>query len=164
MLSVASEFALEGFVVKRAASKYQPGGRSRDWIKHVRRERTNVVVGGWIPSRTQPGGAATLLLGGYDRVGNLTYCGHLSCFGLSSRLRRALHHKLTELASARSPFSADLPDSVAATARWVCPSLVGQIEYREFNVRFRHPVLKGIVDTDPAAVQLPQRPGLALGG
>lgn len=101
-----------------------------------------MVVGGWVPSRTQPRGCSHTAAGAYDSVGSLTYCGHLGCFGLSSRLRRAPHDKLTELTSVRSLFSADLPDSVAATARWVYPSLVGQIEYREFNGRFGRPVLK----------------------
>ena len=88
MLSVARDFALEGFILKRADSRYQPGRRSRDWIKYVCRQRTSVVVGGWIPSRNNPEAVATVLMGAHDSTGNLVYCGHVGVFGLTTRLRR----------------------------------------------------------------------------
>ena len=62
MLSVARDFALEGFILKRADSMYQLGRRSRDWIKHVCRQRTSVVVGEWIPPRKNPEAVATVLM------------------------------------------------------------------------------------------------------
>jgi len=159
MLSVAAEFSLEGFILKRSNSTYQPGRRSPDWIKYVRRERARVLLCGWIPSRSNPDVVATLLLGAYDRAGALTYCGHVGSFGLTTRLRCALHEQLVELACPTSPFTDDLPDSVASTAQWVWPQLVGLVEYREFNGRFRHPVLKGFMDTDPATAKLPNKCG-----
>jgi bifunctional non-homologous end joining protein LigD len=50
---------LEGVVVKKLDSSYQPGKRSRSWIK-IRNVRTlDAIVGGWVPGRgrlrEQPG-------------------------------------------------------------------------------------------------------------
>jgi hypothetical protein len=87
-----------------------------------------------------------------DRVlrstGNLVYCGHVGVFGLTTRLHHTLRNKLAECACPASPFGETLPDSLRNGARWVWPRLVAHIEYREFNGRFRHPVLKAVVDTD----------------
>ena len=49
MFDVARELALEGIVIKRASSTYQPGRRSAAWIKAVVRRRNPMVVGGFIP-------------------------------------------------------------------------------------------------------------------
>jgi bifunctional non-homologous end joining protein LigD len=49
LLDVARELSLEGVVMKRADSTYQPGRRSKSWLKSVLRRRAAVVVAGWIP-------------------------------------------------------------------------------------------------------------------
>src|SRR5271157_1055502 len=50
--------------------------------------------------------------------------------------------RLSEIEAPHSPFT-DMPSS--AGVRWVQPSLIAVIDYREFNGRFRHPAFKGIV-------------------
>ena len=71
----ALEKGLEGIMAKRLASSYQPGIRSRDWIKIKKQLTIDLVVGGYIPGHGQRepffGG---LLLGAYDS-GKLIYTG-----------------------------------------------------------------------------------------
>jgi bifunctional non-homologous end joining protein LigD len=40
-------------------------------------------------------------------------------------------------------------------ARWLTPSVVVNVDYREFTGRLRHPSLKGIVDMEPLSVVVP---------
>lgn len=69
---------LEGMVAKHLTSLYEPGIRSRAWIKvrHVRTE--DIVIGGWVPGRGRlrltslPG---ALLMGQPHPGGELHYVG-----------------------------------------------------------------------------------------
>ncbi|HEX6474537.1 MAG TPA: DNA polymerase ligase N-terminal domain-containing protein, partial [Candidatus Limnocylindria bacterium] len=47
----AAEKGLEGVVAKRRLSAYQPGRRSRDWLKIKLRREQEVVVVGWLPGQ-----------------------------------------------------------------------------------------------------------------
>ncbi|WP_231988550.1 hypothetical protein [Mycobacterium sp. 1274761.0] len=104
-----------------------------------------LVVGGWVPGRA--GGVGSLLVGGHDSGGALVYCGHVG-FGLSGPLRRTLAAKFAELGCAASPFKGF---SRLDGARWLKPSVVVNVDYREFTGRLRHPSLKGLVDFEPGA-------------
>ncbi|OBK76300.1 RNA ligase family protein [Mycobacterium sp. 1274761.0] len=149
MFDIVKEMRLEGVVCKRASSVYQPGQRSQAWIKSVVRHRAPLVVGGWMPGRG--GGVGSLLVGGHDSGGALVYCGQVG-FGFSGPLRRTLAAKFAELDCATSPFS-NLRRLDGA--RWLTPSVVVNVDYREFTGRLRHPSLKGIVNVEPGSVVLP---------
>ena len=47
LINATAEQGLEGVIAKRRASKYQPGVRSPDWIKHAHRALTTVAIVGW---------------------------------------------------------------------------------------------------------------------
>jgi ATP-dependent DNA ligase len=80
----ALERGPEGIMAKRLASPYQPGIRSRDWIKIKKRLTFDLVVGGYIPSHGQREPFfGRLLLGAYDS-GKLIYTGRSA---LGSRCR-----------------------------------------------------------------------------
>ena len=49
-----TERGLEGVVAKRLDSRYEPGKRTRTWLKVKVRLRQEMVVGGWLPGRGQP--------------------------------------------------------------------------------------------------------------
>jgi bifunctional non-homologous end joining protein LigD len=149
LLDVMRELSLEGVVMKRADSTYQPGRRSKSWIKSVLRRRTAVVVCGFIPGAAEPVGS--LVVGAHNASGDLVFCGAVSS-GLSRKARTALHARLSEIEAPHSPFT-DMPSS--AGVRWVQPSLIAVIDYREFNGRFRHPAFKGLLHADPTIVPLP---------
>lgn len=154
MAEIMRGLGLEGYVLKRASSTYQPGRRSTAWIKHVVRQRSSMVVGGFIPSAaTHRGGLGALLVGAYDTNGQLRYCGHVST-GTPHRARATLVERLTALERPLTPFAPPAPD--VRGARWVRPTVVVDIEYRQFTGRLRHPTLKGVLlDVDSDAVSLP---------
>ncbi|WP_031087870.1 ATP-dependent DNA ligase, partial [Streptomyces sp. NRRL WC-3549] len=74
-LDMTREAGLEGVLAKRLNSVYEPGVRSRSWIK-IRHARTaDVVVGGWVPGRGRLGGLPGALLVGERHEGGLRYAG-----------------------------------------------------------------------------------------
>ena len=76
LFQLAKEKGLEGIIVKRKKSTYQPGRRSPDWLKIKSRPQQEFVVCGFTEgkgSRSKHFGA--LLLGEY-RNGKLRYFGH----------------------------------------------------------------------------------------
>ena len=89
-------------------------------------------------------------MGAHNASGDLVFCGAVSS-GLSRKARTALHARLSEIEAPHSPFT-DMPSSVGV--RWVQPSLIAVIDYREFNGRFRHPAFKGLLHADPTIVPL----------
>ncbi|MEU9850864.1 non-homologous end-joining DNA ligase [Streptomyces sp. NPDC047985] len=124
-LEMTRSAGLEGLIAKRLTSRYEPGVRSRSWIK-IRNVRTaDVVVGGWVPGRGRLTGLPGALLVGQPRHGHLRYVGSVGT-GWSDRERTALAHLLQEHTTDDCPF-----DNVPAVtgARWVRPRLVGEVRY-----------------------------------
>lgn len=50
VMTAARQQGLEGVVAKRAGSRYDPGRRSRAWIKTPIRHSAEVLIAGWSPS------------------------------------------------------------------------------------------------------------------
>ena len=160
LLAVVAEQGLEGLVAKRLESRYNPGQRSRDWIKRPLITTREVVVGGWRPGRGNRGGrVGALLLGGHDRDGNLHYIGDVGT-GFSERALDEVLDLLTPLVIPRSPFHNEVPPDHARDVRWVTPTLVGQVVYRQFTSdgRLRHTAWRGLRDdVPPDQVTMPDR-------
>jgi ATP-dependent DNA ligase len=96
---------LEGIMAKRLTSPYQPGVRSRDWIKIKKKVTFDLVVGGYIPGhgQRQPffGG---LLLGAYDS-GELIFTERLALDSRSRNLRKFPANSLHQMSLGSSiPF------------------------------------------------------------
>lgn len=80
----ALQRGLEGIMAKRLASPYQPGVRSRDWVKIKRHLTLDLVVGGYMLGQGQREPFfGSLLVGAYDS-GKLVYMGRV---GSGSRNR-----------------------------------------------------------------------------
>ncbi|MDF3310884.1 non-homologous end-joining DNA ligase [Rhodococcus sp. T2V] len=158
MLQLADEQRLEGIVSKRMTAPYQPGRRSPDWVKTPLLNSAEVVVGGW--EATSHGGLRSLIVGANaDQVG-LVFIGHVGS-GFTEADRRRTLMLLRPLERPTSPFDNYVPDEIAAHARWVEPSLVGTVEYREFTPdwRLRHPSWKGFrAGIDPRWVTIDELP------
>jgi bifunctional non-homologous end joining protein LigD len=154
MADIMRDLGLEGYVLKRASSTYQPGRRSASWIKYVVRHRNPMVVGRLLPSASnQRGGLGALLVGAYDTSGELRYCGHVGT-GMTKRARVNLVQRLAELQQPLAPFAAPIPQ--LRGARWVRPTVVVEVEYRQFTGTLRHPALKSVLaDANSVAVSLP---------
>jgi bifunctional non-homologous end joining protein LigD len=116
---------LEGLVCKRLDSVYEPGVRSRSWIK-IRNMRTaDVLVGGWVPGKGRLSGLPGAVLVGQRDAGRLRYVGSVGT-GWSEAERAGLARLLRAAETGHCPF-----DSVprAAEAHWVLPRLVGEVRY-----------------------------------
>lgn len=124
-LRATRENGLEGLVCKRLDSVYEPGVRSRSWVK-IRNMRTaDVLVGGWVPGRGRLSGLPGAVLVGQRDAGRLRYVGSVGT-GWSEAERVELARLLRAAETGRCPFDS-LPR--AAEARWVLPRLVGEVRY-----------------------------------
>jgi bifunctional non-homologous end joining protein LigD len=137
---------LEGVVAKRRDSVYEPGRRSRNWlkVKHVRTQE--VIVGGWSSGEgRRSGGIGALLVGVPDADGRLVYAGNVGT-GFTDRMLANLAGRLSPLARNTSPFADEVPRMRAVNAHWVTPSLVGEVAFGEWTKdgRMRHPSWRGL--------------------
>ncbi|GGT36581.1 ATP-dependent DNA ligase [Streptomyces chromofuscus] len=125
-LQATREHGLEGLVCKRLDSVYEPGVRSRAWIKIRNMHGEDVVVGGWQPGKGRLTGLpGAVLVGQRDAAGRLRYVGSVGT-GWSEAERTELAALLREHASDVCPF---VPAPAAPGAHWVLPRLVGEVRY-----------------------------------
>jgi bifunctional non-homologous end joining protein LigD len=149
---------LEGIVAKKLTCPYQPGKRSRDWLKIKTIYDGDVVIAGWSAgegARSSSFGA--LIVGAYDDRG-LRFAGLVGT-GFSDRTLQELMPKLHELEIKEMPFVDD-PRKLTSgrfgkpikDAHWVQPKLVASVEFRELTSagKLRAPSFKGLNrDKDP---------------
>ncbi len=146
LMHAAAERGLEGVVAKRLDSPYQPGIRSRLWVKTPRNKTVEVVVAGWKPGEGRRAGLiGSLLLGVYDDAGRLTYAGNVGT-GFTHEMLGELARQLAPLRRDTSPFDQPVPRADARQAHWVEPNLVGEVTYRTLTPdgRLRHPAWRGL--------------------
>jgi bifunctional non-homologous end joining protein LigD len=155
----AASRELEGIVAKRPQSIYEPGQRTRSWVKVKNTNRQEFVIGGWLPGAGRRGQRLGALLVGYydsserDADGRpvLRYAGKVGTGFTEAELDR-LQRLLEPLATEASPFAGRLPDRGARFAR---PDLVAEVEFTEWtrDGMLRHPSYKGLRDDkDPTEV------------
>ncbi|MFF4915428.1 non-homologous end-joining DNA ligase [Streptomyces tendae] len=124
-LRATREHGLEGLVCKRLDSVYEPGVRSRAWIKIRNMRSEDVVVGGWLPGKGRLGGLPGAVLVGQRAAGRLRYVGGVGT-GWSAGERAELAELLAAAATDVCPFD---PVPRVPGARWVVPRLVGEVRY-----------------------------------
>jgi bifunctional non-homologous end joining protein LigD len=153
LLRASTEQGLEGVMAKRLDSVYQPGARSRDWVKIKGVRRQELVVGGWLPGkgkREQRIGA--LLVGVYETDGALRYVGRVGS-GFSEHELDRLERLLSPLHRGSSPF--DMGVKPPREAVFCEPKLVAEVEFSEWTSAgsLRQPRYKGLRDDkDPREV------------
>ncbi|MBT2676351.1 ATP-dependent DNA ligase [Streptomyces sp. ISL-14] len=134
-LRATLEHGLEGLVCKRLDSVYEPGVRSRAWIK-IRNMRTeDVIVGGWLPGKGRLTGLPGAVLVGQRAAGSLRYVGGVGT-GWSEAERTRLAELLRTSETDTCPFD---PAPRVAGAHWVLPRLVGEVRY---SIRTRSGMLR----------------------
>jgi bifunctional non-homologous end joining protein LigD len=149
-LATSRELGLEGIVAKRVDSRYEPGRRSAAWrkVKHARRQE--FVIGGWSPGQgRREGGVGALLLGYYDRDGELRYAGKVGT-GFSDHELDRLDALLAPLERDESPF---VGTGVPRASRFVEPTQVAEVRFAEWTDagRIRQPAYLGLRDDKRAA-------------
>lgn len=153
LLAATEERELEGIVAKRLDSPYEPGKRSRAWIKVKNTSRQELVIGGWLPGegrRKQRIGA--LLVGVQDDDGALRFSGRVGT-GFTDSDLTALAARLAPLERDSSPFGSGAEPPKESV--FVEPELVAEVEFREWTREgmLRAPSYKGLRD-DKEAVEV----------
>ena len=103
-LEAAKAQGLEGIIAKHRRSIYEPGRRSRTWLKIKIRPEQELVVGGWTPGEGAAKDLGALVVGYYEGDGQ----GRGSCTsrarsgrGSTRQTRKILRERLAELAIGR---------------------------------------------------------------
>jgi bifunctional non-homologous end joining protein LigD len=149
LFDAAEDQGFEGIIAKRAGSKYQPGRRSRDWVKVKTHGRQEFVIGGYTRGEGRRANTfGSLLLGVYDEgAEKLRYVGSVGT-GFSEREIERLLGLLRPLETREPPF-----DPVPKPPRvrkgdivWVEPRLVAEVEFVEWthDQRLRAPSYQGL--------------------
>jgi len=160
------EHHLEGVVAKRIASRYEPGKRSRSWVKVKFNRRQEFVVGGFKPNAK---GFESLLVGYYEGR-QLMFASKVRA-GLTPHVRAGLFTALKAIEQARCPF-ANLPsrktghlgEGITAedmtTLRWFKPKIVVEVSFVEWtrDGLLRHPEFVGVgEDKSPREIRREER-------
>ncbi len=137
----------EGLIAKRADAFY-PTGRTRDWLKFKCELGQEFVVGAWTDPQGSRSGFGALLLGYYDKSGDLIYSGKVGT-GFNQALLRSLSEQLEPLARPDPAYDEEsLPAGQAwrRSVHWVEPELVAQIAFSEWthDGQLRHPRFLGL--------------------
>ena len=145
LVDASREVGLEGVVLKRLSSPYQPGQRSGDWLKIRHLAAADVLIGGWLPRAGARSHLAGSVLVGLPGPAGLDYLGSVGS-GFAEAELRDLTARLLALEQPDSPFAGPLPTDVARRARWTSPVLAAEVAYREITPagRMRHPVWRGL--------------------
>jgi bifunctional non-homologous end joining protein LigD len=145
VLAAAREQRLEGVVAKQVESAYQPGARSRSWLKIKNLRTQEVVVAGWRPGQGRRADTIGALLLAIPDADGLRYAGKVGT-GFTAAGLADLQRRLDPLASDQSPLGDDVPRADARGAHWVRPELVGEVRFTEWtrDGRLRHPAWRGL--------------------
>jgi bifunctional non-homologous end joining protein LigD len=150
MLARARRAGWEGIIAKRTDARYQPGARSNDWLKLKLLFRAEFVVGGFTDPRKARPYFGALLLGAYDRSGDLVYVGHTGG-GFTHEGLAEMHARLERIERRGCPFST--APKTNARAHWVAPKLVVEVKFAEWTSDrlLRQPIFLGVRDDKSAA-------------
>jgi bifunctional non-homologous end joining protein LigD len=125
----AKKQGLEGIMAKHAGSRYEPGARSRRWLKVKVRLTQDAVIAGFTAPRGTRQHFGALVLGAFER-GRLTYIGNVGG-GFDAEALRDLRGKLDPLVRATSPLRPAPAASEPVT--WVEPRLVCEVAFAEWT-------------------------------
>ncbi|HEX5553704.1 MAG TPA: DNA ligase D [Chitinophagaceae bacterium] len=151
--ATAQKLGLEGIIAKRLDSKYIPGDRTRNWLKIKVHKRQEVIITGFTHNDGSPKLFSSLLLGVYNNK-RLEYVGKVGT-GFNNRQQKEMMAQFKPLIIKKSPLE-DVPDynkpsrfrpnPPHASATWLSPELVCEINYTEVTEDgvFRHPSFVGM--------------------
>ena len=146
----------EGIVAKRIDGTYQPGKRTRAWLKIKAEQSAELVIGGYTRGKGARDPLGALLLGYFEGKA-LHYAGHVGS-GLDDEVIGALLERAARLERRDSPFAEKVPLHRPTT--WLEPSLVAEVTFSEWTPAgaLRAPVFVRLRDDiEPAGVKKPDR-------
>ncbi|MGZ5190627.1 MAG: DNA ligase D, partial [Flavisolibacter sp.] len=150
---LADQLQLEGVMAKRKGSKYNPGQRTKDWLKVKTEKRQELVIGGYTLNEGTNKLFSALLLGIIEN-GKFRFLTPVGT-GFNKQMQQEIIDKLKPYETKTCPFSETpeynkpsrfRPNPPKATVTWVKPKLVAEISYREMTKdgAVRHPSFKGL--------------------
>jgi bifunctional non-homologous end joining protein LigD len=149
MLGRARRGGWEGLIAKRLDAPYQPGKRSRDWVKLKLQHRAEFVVVGYTDPRHSREHFGARLLGYFDARGRLCYVGNVGA-DFDRESLREISAALARYARKTSPFGDQLKGE--KVVHWVAPKLVVEVKFTEWTTdgKLRQPTFLGVRDDKPA--------------
>ncbi|HEX6222667.1 MAG TPA: non-homologous end-joining DNA ligase [Acidimicrobiia bacterium] len=146
LFEAAAAQGLEGVMAKRRSSTYQPGARSREWLKVKVTFDADVVIVGWTEGEgRRQGRIGSLVMAVYDGD-DLCYVGNVGT-GFDQRSLHEAQERLGALEQTPPPFPVEVlrARSELRRARWVAPELVARVEHRQLTDagRLRAPSFQG---------------------
>jgi bifunctional non-homologous end joining protein LigD len=155
LFDAAKQRGLEGIVAKKRSSTYQEK-RSSDWLKIKITQRQECVIGGY----TDPEGSreyfGALVLGLYDKRGQLIHVGQVGT-GFDQKALKEIFTRLQPLKTKQNPFYGEIGGLRAV--HFVRPELVAEIKFAEWThegaeggMKLRAPVFMGL-RTDKSATE-----------
>ena len=148
MLEKARREGWEGVIAKRTDSRYEPGSRSRNWLKLKIEFRQEFVVGGYTEPRNSREHIGAILLGYFDQD-RFIYVGHTGG-GFGRQSLQDMYRRLKPIEVKTSPF-AETPRT-NEKAHWVKPEVVVEVKFNEWTAdrRLRQPIFLGVRDDKDA--------------
>ncbi len=141
---------LEGMVAKLRSSAYEPGRRSKAWLKIKLRSEQELVVAGWIPGKGTHKDLGSLIVGVHDGD-RLRHAGQVGS-GINAVTRRSLLDRMRAIERDSSPLD---PAPRIRDAHWAEPRIVIRAEFAEWTTDglLRQAAFKGLeLDRDPRTV------------
>jgi bifunctional non-homologous end joining protein LigD len=147
LYDAAQKEGLEGVIAKRADSRYQPGKRTREWLKVKTHGRQEFVIGGYTKGQGRRAGRFGSLVLGVHRGGELVYVGNCGTGFTEDEIDRLL--KVLRPLERKDPTFAvvpKMPKVRKGDVVWVEPKLVCEVEFAEWthDGRLRAPVYQGL--------------------
>jgi bifunctional non-homologous end joining protein LigD len=138
----------EGVIAKRTDARYEPGVRSKAWLKLKVEHRQEFVVGGWTEPRNTREHIGAILLGYFDGD-RFIYVGHTGG-GFTRAGLKDMHRRLAPLERKSPPF--EYPPRTNERAHWTRPEVVVEVKFNEWTAdgKLRQPIFLGVRDDKDA--------------
>jgi bifunctional non-homologous end joining protein LigD len=147
LLEAAREQALEGVIAKRLDSLYQPGRRTRDWLKVKSHGRQEFLIAGYTRGKGRRESTLGALVLAYHRGEELVWAGNCGT-GFTEKEIEKLLRKLRPLERKTPSFDPvpKMPKVRKGDVVWVTPKLVCEVEFAEWthDGRLRAPSYQGL--------------------
>jgi bifunctional non-homologous end joining protein LigD len=149
LLGAAEKQGLEGVIAKKSGSRYEPGKRSRNWLKVKTHGRQEFIIAGYTRGKGRRSGRLGSLILAVKQGDELVYVGNCGT-GFTEKEIDKLLARLRPLERKSSPFGSvpKMPKVRRDDIVWVTPKLVCEVEFAEWthDGRLRAPSYQGLRD------------------